>query len=80
MIYKQDCFSVECDRCKIDYEQSYTGYSVFVDPSSAIEAATDDGWGVVCVVDKEADMIYCPDCHTVDEDGNVVCNETEEIN
>lgn len=45
MIYKQDCFSVECDRCKIDYEQSYTGYSVFVDPSSAIEAATDDGWG-----------------------------------
>ena len=51
--------TVECDRCKKQYEEDLI--CAFVDGNAAIDSATDNGWTII------NNKHYCPDCFKYDE-------------
>ncbi|RPE05532.1 hypothetical protein EGT74_24420 [Chitinophaga lutea] len=63
MITKVECIVIECNVCNDIYEDG-NGFSVFPDNNSA--HPEDNGWHV------DEDVHYCPGCHEIDEDDNLI--------
>lgn len=66
MIQKVECFTLECDNCKEIFQDEHSGFSIFVDESSAWEYADNDGWY------EDKGKHYCPSCHDFDDDDNLI--------
>lgn len=64
MIIEVTMYTVECDNCKTTSGQN-AEYSCWNDDAYALEDAIDNEW-----VEHEGKH-YCPNCHKVDEEGNI---------
>lgn len=62
MIIKQTFYAVKCDVCETINESEYQFWN---SESYAIEVAGDSDWHI------DDDNHYCPDCWTLDENGEV---------
>lgn len=69
MIHEEKCYCVTCDNCGKTYEDVNTGFTLWVDNSEANENVQDNDWY------KDGDKHYCPNCHTVDEDDNLIIKD-----
>ena len=70
MIEKVEAYSLVCDRCKEIYTEPHTGFSISIDDNFLKEHAFEDGWYV------EPKMAYCHECHTQDEEGNLIIKDS----
>lgn len=70
MIQKTDCYCVVCDNCGDTYEDPVTGFSLWTD--SGAMNPEDRGWHVT-----DDGKHYCPDCHIVDDDDNLIIKPKE---
>lgn len=68
MYNKIECVSLSCNNCGESFIEGHNGYSIFVDEQSAHEYADSEGWS------SRDDKHYCPSCHTIDEDDNLIIN------
>ena len=68
MIIEVEMYSIQCDCCKrVGVEDSdYAGWN---DKSAAWEEADNYEW-----IEHEGKH-YCPNCYTIDEDGNITIKE-----
>lgn len=64
---KVECETITCDNCGDTYE-NHSGFTVFFFSSDA--HPEDDDWYV------DNDTHYCPDCHTIDDDDNLIIDES----
>lgn len=60
---KVECIIITCDICEEPFED-YSGYSIFVSDTDV--DPTDCEWYV------DNDKHYCPSCHTIDENDNLI--------
>jgi rubredoxin len=68
MYNKVECITLSCDNCgEIYIDENGTGFSIWGTESDAHEHADNDGWHL-------DDKHYCPTCHTIDDDDNLVIN------
>lgn len=68
MIIKEYFYAIECDNCK-EIAQGYEDVDFWTsDESGTEENATESEWH------KEDDKHYCPDCHSFDDEDNLVIN------
>ena len=67
---KVECFILECDNCGEVYRNEHTGYSIWVTESDCYDDAQEDGWY------EEDEKYYCPLCHFIDEEDNIILNKT----
>ena len=70
MYNKVECICITCDNCKETFMDDHTGFSIYVDENGAHDAADNDGWY------SEDGKHYCPDCHTIDDEDNLIINES----
>ena len=75
MYIKEELTGIECDNCKDQYRAKHTDFSFFTDEGNAMESAWDDGW----VQDQSNGKHYCPDCHTVDDEDNIILKKLSPI-
>ena len=68
MYNKVECICITCDNCGETFIDYRSGFSIFNDGNSAHEAADDYGWY------SENGKHYCPDCHIIDDNDNLVIN------
>jgi hypothetical protein len=76
MIHKIECESLSCDNCNADYE-SAEGFTIFIDDVHC--RASDDDWFIghdSHEQEEYRDKHYCPKCHTIDDDDNIVLKTT----
>lgn len=66
MISKVECIIIECDNCGEIFEDG-SGFSIFVDNDNA--HPQDHDW--YC----EGGKHYCPECHTLDDEDNLIIND-----
>ena len=66
-IFEEKCYGAKCDVCGELFEDSVTGFSIYVDEGTVIDEAQDEGWYIT-----EDNECYCPKCYEIDEDDNVV--------
>ena len=64
MISEVKAYILECDNCKVLYEDNCDSFSIWNDESVAIESAIDEDW-----IEYEGKH-YCPDCYTEGENGD----------
>lgn len=69
MYYKAEYTGITCDNCGKVYMDEHTGFAVYVDESAAHDAADNDEWY------SWENKHYCPDCHTWDDEDNLIINE-----
>jgi hypothetical protein len=65
MIHPVEMYAAECDVCKNDFE-TYEGWSALTCQDRLEDSLNDSGWhidGIKC---------YCPDCHTINDEDQVV--------
>lgn len=67
-VIKVTMYTVECDNCKTTSGKN-SEFSCWNDDAYALEDATDNDW-----VEHEGKH-YCPNCYTMDEDGNITIKE-----
>ena len=67
MYHEEKCVSITCDNCGETYTNDHSGFSWFPNNSDAYEEAGDDGWH-----ETEDEKHYCPDCHEIDDDDNLI--------
>lgn len=65
MITKHDFYGIDCDNCKVSFED-YDGHSCWPDKDGVEANAMESEWH------KEDDRHYCPDCASFDENGVLV--------
>lgn len=66
MTYETIMYGIKCNRCQAIYEDS-EGANLAVDRHGDLEeSAQEDGWYV------NGDRHYCPNCHTINENDEVV--------
>ena len=63
MIEKIDCIIIKCNNCGDVYEH-VEGWTIFASKTDV--NPEEDDWYV------EDDTHYCPDCHEIDEDDNLI--------
>lgn len=71
MYQKIECVCLVCDNCGETYLDGDTGFSIFVDEDAVHEAADIDGW---YLNDTGDGKYYCPDCHSIDDEDNLIVN------
>ena len=62
---------LECNNCKEHYTNEDSGFSIFISENDVCEDAMDDGW----ITDYDNNKHYCPKCHTIDDDDNIVVKQ-----
>jgi hypothetical protein len=65
MITEEKAYAAFCDRCKKTFEDSFTGFTIFVNQSDLWDEMNGEGWNSL------DDKVYCPKCHTIDDEDNV---------
>ena len=65
MIIEETFYAIECDVCKAQAE-NYDGHAFRADRNTAEGNAKDREWH------KEGDCHYCQDCHSFDDEDNLV--------
>lgn len=68
MIKETTAYYVECDNCKETLETEHEGWSFFLDKGQAHDEADNHQWYEV------DNKYYCPACHKVDDDDNLIIN------
>lgn len=66
MYNKEESICITCDNCGETFLDDHTGFALYADEINANEAADNAGWY------SEDSKHYCPDCHTIDDDDNLV--------
>jgi len=67
------CISITCDNCGADFIDDHTGFSIFVDEISANDNVDNTEW---CCEDGKH---YCPECHTINDNDELVIDTTRTI-
>ncbi|MNL39076.1 hypothetical protein D3C87_1613310 [compost metagenome] len=67
MIHKIECATITCDGCNDDYEAAFTGFTIFLDESTAEDCAKDDDWHVT-----DDGKHYCPKCHDINDNDQLI--------
>lgn len=62
MIREVKMYQAVCDVCGKAHVNEFLGYCAWVDESSAVEDAYEEGWTEI------DDKLYCPDCYEYDEE------------
>lgn len=70
MIEKAECYAGSCDGCGKDYQESFTGFTIWVYKDDVSESMTDNGWHIT-----DDGKTYCDDCHEIDENDNVIIKQ-----
>jgi len=70
MYNKVECIVISCDNCGETYTDEHSGFSIYVDESSAYESADSDGWY------GDKNIHYCPSCHKIDDEDNLIIDQT----
>lgn len=70
------CFSITCDNCKEGFEETFTGFSIFIDEGGADEAANNDNWHIK-YTEKGEDKHYCPKCYSQNDDDSITIKTNE---
>jgi len=65
-----ECFILSCDNCQEHFE-NYNGFGIFADKDAAREDAEEDGWY------RDGEKHYCPKCHTIDDEDNLIVKPLE---
>jgi hypothetical protein len=65
MIIEETFYAIECDVCKAQAE-NYDGHCFWADRSQTEENAMECEWH------KEGDYHYCPDCHSFNNEDELV--------
>lgn len=73
MIHKIECVTLTCDNCNDDFEALFTGFTIFLDPSTAEDQARNNDWHIT----KDGKH-YCPACYCMDDEDNIVLKEKEQ--
>jgi len=73
MYNKVECICLTCDNCGETFEESHNGFSIFLDENQANDEADNDGWSL----HNENNKHYCPSCHTIDDDDNLIVKAIE---
>ena len=68
MIIEETFYAVECDVCKAQAE-NYDGYAFWADVNTTEENAIGSEWH------KEGDYHYCPDCHSFNDEDELVIKQ-----
>lgn len=63
-----EMYTAKCDVCGVTCE--FGDFSCLGDESSVREDASENGWHF-----ESDETCYCEDCHSLDEDGNVVVKQ-----
>lgn len=63
---KVDSFCIVCDNCGETYCDDHSGFTIFVDEIQANDYAQNSDWY------NEGDKHYCDNCHSFDEDDNLI--------
>lgn len=58
--------TVQCDNCKVHYEDENSGYGFWINEQDAWECANNDGWT------EENNMHYCNDCYVYDNNDKLI--------
>ena len=58
-------YSAECDICKTPFEHPIEGWTTFLNEDYMLDSMGSYGW----YVDEKH---YCPTCHTIDDDDNLI--------
>ena len=67
MITIEKLYGIQCDSCATYYVDEHNGIGYWLESSSAEESAMDKGW----YCDEKH---YCPNCHTIKDDDELVIN------
>lgn len=59
-------FTIECDNCKEIYCDEYSGFAYWLDKTSALESASNNGWI------QEEENHYCNKCHSYNDDDEIL--------
>lgn len=70
MIVELKMYSLTCDICGKDINED-SDYSCWNDAEPSLEKARDEGWHV------GDDVYYCTDCHSFDDDDNMIVKVAE---
>lgn len=68
MIIEETFFAIECDVCK-EQAENYEGHSFWADKNTTEDNANDSGWHI------DGDKHYCPECHSFDDDDNLIIKQ-----
>lgn len=71
MYNKVECIRISCDNCGEVYSDDHSGFSIFLDEGTANEYADNDSWH------SDNGKHYCPDCHTINDDDEIVIDESK---
>lgn len=69
MINEVKAYILECDNCKVLYEDDY---SIWVSETDALDSAKENDW-----IEYEGKH-YCPDCYAEFTDGEVIISKERE--
>lgn len=70
MIQEVTMFGAVCDCCNEAWYNDHYGWSAMNDKSGLKEMLSNDEWHI-----SEDGKTYCPSCHTIDDDDNVVIKQ-----
>jgi Zn finger protein HypA/HybF involved in hydrogenase expression len=74
MYNKIECVTLSCDNCGEIYQDEHgTGFSIWVHESGVHDSADSDGW----YLHGEEDKHYCPECHTINDNDELVINSLD---
>jgi hypothetical protein len=71
MFFTQECVGVQCDNCGEIYEDA-NGFTVQYDKFNL--HPEEDEWHV------DGDIHYCPKCHHIDDEDNLVVDVSRKVN
>lgn len=71
MIQEIKMYTCCCDNCGVSVDEG-SEYSCWGEKSDAEQVALDSDW----IEDEKIGKIYCTDCASIDEDDNLIINES----
>ena len=63
------CYVASCNLCDSDFEHPIEGWSLFNDKDIIYDSMLGAGW---YISDDDNDDCYCPKCHKIDNDDNLI--------
>ena len=72
MIVQEIFYAVQCDNC-CQIAEDYNGFSYFISANSSNEKAMEAEYH------KDGDKHYCPECHSFDDEDNLIIKIIDKV-